>query len=149
MAVVFYQVMISMRQSFDLEPLPNDLSKLFGVFEVVEFDLLEVAYPYGCIGGGYKFRLLSTALFPFGVLFVLSIFTITGGVLLSALRGAKAPNLMSSTGRNWASAYQETKERSKASMDNKRLPAPCHLGHLHVHAERESVYLLHMGLCAV
>ena len=52
MAVVFYQVMVSLEQTFDLDPLPDDYAKLMSAFNWVDLDLADLSYPSGCIDGG-------------------------------------------------------------------------------------------------
>ena len=63
-AVTFYQIMMSLDQSFDLSPLSAEYADLIATFSFIEFDWIEVAYPSGCLLGGYTSRLLVVAFAP-------------------------------------------------------------------------------------
>lgn len=67
-AVTFYQIMMSLDESFDLEPLASEYSDLISVFKFVEIDWSVQAYPKGCLVGGYTARLLMVAFAPIGIL---------------------------------------------------------------------------------
>eukprot|EP00966_Prymnesium_polylepis_P115909 2679235-Prymnesium_polylepis.4 len=64
-AVTFYQIILSLPGSFDLDPVPDDLSAMLGYFRFIEFDWSEAVYPTGCLVGGYRSRILLVGLFPF------------------------------------------------------------------------------------
>mmetsp|Transcript_63054 Transcript_63054/g.167882 ORF Transcript_63054/g.167882 Transcript_63054/m.167882 type:complete len:825 (-) Transcript_63054:585-3059(-) len=67
-AITFYQIIMSFPASFGLEPVHFNLRLMIEMFSFFSFDWSEVAYPTGCLIGGYVVRLLTVSLFPFAVI---------------------------------------------------------------------------------
>ena len=66
-ALGFYQVLVSLSQTFNLEPLPDDFAAVIGYFQFLGFDWTAFAYPVGCITGNENALLLLTSLSPLTV----------------------------------------------------------------------------------
>ena len=64
MALGFYQVLVSLSQTFHLDPLPDDFAAVIGYFKFLGFDWTAFAYPVGCINGYENALLLITSLSP-------------------------------------------------------------------------------------
>jgi len=86
-AVTFYQIILSLPGSFDLEPIPNDLQSLMAGLKFFEFDWSEAVYPRGCIVGGYTSRMVMVAFFPIALIILIPI-TLIVIVLLMAFFNA-------------------------------------------------------------
>ena len=67
MALGFYQVLVSLSQTFHLDPLPDDFAAVIGYFKFLGFDWTAFAYPVGCINGYKNALLLLTSLSPLTV----------------------------------------------------------------------------------
>jgi len=72
-AVTFYQIILSLPGSFDLDPeiAAPDVANLFKAFKFIEFDWSEAVYPTGCLVGGYSQRLYITCLLPLASIVVI------------------------------------------------------------------------------
>ena len=64
MALGFYQVLLSLGNTFDLDPLPTDYLLVMSYFSFLDFDWSGLAYPVGCLTSGYHGRLLVVSLAP-------------------------------------------------------------------------------------
>ena len=83
-AVTFYQIILSLPGSFDLDPITVDLDMVLKTFKFFEFDWSEALYPVGCIRGGYTTRLVMVGLAPFALIVLLPLILI-GIVFISNL----------------------------------------------------------------
>ena len=63
-ALGFYQVLLSLGYTFDLDPLPADYLMVISYFTFLDFDWSGLAYPVGCLTKGYHARLLLISLAP-------------------------------------------------------------------------------------
>jgi len=64
-AITFYQIIMSMTNSFDLNPITADYSTIISIFTFLELDWSEWVYPTGCLIGGYTLRVIIVSLTPF------------------------------------------------------------------------------------
>ena len=67
--------MLSLGQTFDLDPLPADYLMVISYFTFLDLDWSGLAYPVGCLTNGYSARLLIISLVPF---------IVTAGIMLVA-----------------------------------------------------------------
>eukprot|EP00966_Prymnesium_polylepis_P331553 7387129-Prymnesium_polylepis.1 len=75
-AVTFYQIILSLAGSFDLDPVHDDLYDMISIFKFFEFDWSEALYPVGCIRGGYTSRLVMVGVAPFALIILLPLILI-------------------------------------------------------------------------
>jgi hypothetical protein len=84
-AVTFYQIIVSFRGSFDLDPVNTAFTDVFGAFEFINFDWSEMAYPRGCLDGGYTARMLMVAFTPLIAIVVIPAVLVIIVVIVSLL----------------------------------------------------------------
>jgi len=76
---------VSFRGSFDLDPVNTAFTDVFGAFEFINFDWSEMAYPRGCLDGGYTARMLMVAFTPLIAIVVIPAVLVIIVVIVSLL----------------------------------------------------------------
>jgi len=90
-AVTFYQIILSLRITFDLDPIEVDLENIMNVFKFFEFDWSEVVYPPGCLVGGYTERMSFVALGPILLMMFIPVVVVLAVTILIVTGAVSAP----------------------------------------------------------
>jgi hypothetical protein len=115
-AVTFYQMMMSLDQSFDLSPLSAEYADLLATFSFIEFDWIEVAYPSGCLLGGYTSRLLVVAFAPLCAVVSFPIVLVLCVVLFTFMRSACLSLRRENTNNSTPRPERSSRDRSESIM---------------------------------
>ena len=89
-AVTFYQIMMSLPASFDLDPVHVSFGVAMDMFSFFELDWSELAYPSGCLVGGYSDRLIIVSLVPFAAIIAVPIALLPILVIFYFVYGGKS-----------------------------------------------------------
>ena len=89
MAVTYYQIISSLNQTFHLDPLMIEFGELLKVVNMIDFQWSDLAYPRGCVGGGFFSKLIIVTMVPIGLAFVIPLFIFIG-TFVTSFFGMKA-----------------------------------------------------------
>eukprot|EP00966_Prymnesium_polylepis_P325218 7381201-Prymnesium_polylepis.5 len=120
MLVGFYQIIIAIENTYNVDPIPDNYISALVPFQFLSFDWSALVYPSSCLSGGFKARLLLVCIGPLLFMLGLAILPIVGA-LVSALVVPVMAEVSATIKRTTSSVRSPGRKTSRRSLASSQL----------------------------